>query len=87
MAETETIRLKCIYGNDVVVQNLTTNEKNKYTLVTFTDEVLNENKISNYTEIGRAIWAKHEGDEVEINLPRIGVQRYRILQISNTPKA
>lgn len=90
MAETTNIevpKLKCIYGNDVVVKNLTSNEVQKYTLVSFSDEVLNENKISNYTEIGRAIWAKHEGDEVEINLPRIGMQRYKILEICNTPKA
>jgi len=79
----EDVQLKCIYGNKVKIQNLRTNDVSEFTLVTFTDEVLNENKISNYTVIGRAIWAKHEGDEVEIALNGAKPDMYRIISIEN----
>lgn len=82
----ETPKLKCIYGNDVVLKNLRTDKETTYRLVTFNQEVLKENLISNYTEIGKAIWAKHEGDEVEIEITGKTTDRYRIVKIVNTPK-
>lgn len=64
MAEEKNIRLKCIYGNKVRLKNLRTGKLEEYTLVTFSEEKPGSGYISNYTELGRAIWAKHEGDEV-----------------------
>jgi|APSaa5957512535_1039671.scaffolds.fasta_scaffold112517_2 transcription elongation GreA/GreB family factor len=85
MAESQTdeIKLKCIYGNKVKLRNLRTNDESNYELVTYTKEALDENKISNYTEIGNAIWAKHEGDEVEIEITGVGKDFYRIESIEN----
>lgn len=77
-------KLKCIYGNTVELKNLSTGDISKYDLVTFTDEVLSQNKISNYTPLGRAIWAKHEGDEVTVEHPEGGIQQFKIEKISNT---
>jgi transcription elongation GreA/GreB family factor len=74
--------LKCIYGNKVKLKNLRTSEVSEYELVNYKDEKLKENKISNYTKIGRAIWAKHEGAEVEIETP-ISTDRYQIVSIEN----
>jgi transcription elongation GreA/GreB family factor len=51
--------------------------------VHYQSEKLEQNKISNYTSIGKAIWAKHEGTEVDIDFPN-GAQRVRILSIENT---
>lgn len=79
----EPIRLKCLYGNKVRLKNLDTGEISQYTLVTFSEERLSENVISNYTPIGRAIWAKHEGDEAEVEIPGKGIQRFRIISIEN----
>lgn len=76
-------RLKCIYGNKVKLKNLVTQEITEYTLVNYAVEKLHQNRISNYTKIGRAIWAKHEGDEVIIDLPGKGKQRFRIEAIEN----
>lgn len=86
MAEetTEQPALKCIYGNTVKLKNLRTGEENEYNLVTFQEEKLSQNHISNYTEIGKAIWAKHEGDEVDIEITGKGVDRYKITSIENT---
>lgn len=77
------IRLKCVYGNKVELLNLRTNETKNFELVTFSEEKLSEDKISNYTEIGRAIWAKHEGDEVNIEIKGAPTDRYRIVSIEN----
>lgn len=86
MAEEKTeapIRLKCIYGNKVKIQNMRTNETSDYTLVTYNEEKLKLGFISNYTEIGKAIWAKHEGDEVEISVSGKSKDKYKIVQIEN----
>lgn len=77
------IRLKCIYGNKVVLQNLRTLETLEYELVTFNQEKLNENKISNYTKVGKAIWAKEEGAIVELDIPGKGFDQYKILEIDH----
>jgi len=77
------IRLKCIYGNKVKIKNLRTGDTSEYTLVTMIEEKLSENVISNYTVIGNAIWAKHEGDEVEIDVQGVGKDRYKIISIQN----
>ena len=76
-------RLKCIYGNKVKLQNLVTNEMFQYTLVTYTEEKLAENKISNYTRVGRAIWTKEEGAIVKIDISGKGVQDYKIVEIDH----
>lgn len=81
--EVQEPKLKCIYGNVVKLKNLSTSEISEYTLVTFTKEQLDQNRISNYTVIGRAIWAKEEGDEVEIEVPGHGTHRYQIVSIEN----
>lgn len=84
MAEAaEEIQLKCIYGNKVVIKNLRTNDTRTFSLVTFNEEKLSENRISNYTEIGRAIWAKHEGDEVAIEITGEGKDTWKIMSIEN----
>lgn len=86
MAETETkevVKLKCIYGNVVKLKNLRTNELSTYTLVNFLEEKLDQNRISNYTYIGKAIWAKHASDIVEIEIPGRGKDRFEIVSIEN----
>ena len=77
------IRLKCIYGNIVTLLNLRTSESTDYELVNYQVEKLKENKISNYTPIGKAIWAKEEGAEIMIDLPGKGRDTYRIVKIVN----
>lgn len=77
------IRLKCIYGNKVRIKNLGTGIETDYMLVNFGVEKIDENQISNYTRVGKAIWAKHEGDEVEIEIPGQGKQKHRIIAIEN----
>lgn len=77
------VQLKCIYGNKVQLKNLSTGEITEYHLVTYSEERLKKNYISNYTPVGRAIWAKHEGDEVEIEGPGPGKNRYKIILIEN----
>lgn len=81
--EKDDIQLKCIYGNKVKLQNLRTLETSEFELVTFNQEKLKDNKISNYTKVGRAIWAKHEGDIVEIDMPGVGNDQYKIVAIDN----
>ena len=77
------VSLKCIYGNKVKLLNLRTNEPSEYELVNYQEEKLAQNKISNYTEIGKAVWAKEEGTEVIINMPDDGSDTYRIISIEN----
>jgi transcription elongation GreA/GreB family factor len=76
-------RLKCIYGNKVQLLNLRTNQTSEFELVHYNVEKLGENKISNYTPIGKAIWAKEEGAEVVIDVPNLGRDTYRIVHIQN----
>lgn len=83
MANEQDVKLKCIYGNVVKLRNLRTAVVSQYTLVTYVEEKLDEHRISNYTEVGNAIWAKHEGDEVEIEIPGRPTDRYRIESIEN----
>lgn len=81
--ESPEIRLKCIYGNKVKLKNLRTGDVSQYSLVNYQVENLRQNRISNYTEIGNAIWAKHEGDEVAIEIPGKPTDRYKIIEIEN----
>lgn len=77
------VRLKCIYGNKVKLLNTRTEEVIEYELVNYQQEKLTQNKISNYTSIGKAIWAKEEGAEVIIDVPGSGRDTYRIVHIAN----
>lgn len=77
------IQLKCIYGNKVKLQNLRTLETFEFELVNYNQEKLSENKISNYTKVGRAVWAKHEGDIVDIEMPGQGLDQYKIVEIDH----
>lgn len=77
------VRLKCIYGNKVKLLNLRTNETSEFELVNYQQEKLKEGKISNYTAVGKAIWAMEEGAEVAIAIPGVGRDIYRIVQIEN----
>lgn len=83
MADEQDVKLKCIYGNVVKLKNLRTGKVSQYALVNYVEEKLDQHRISNYTEVGRAIWAKHEGDEVEIEIPGRPTDRYRIESIEN----
>lgn len=84
MAESkEPVRLKCIYGNKVLLKNLRTGASTSYELVSYQEEKLPLNKISNYTAVGKAIWAKEEGADVVIDIPGTGRDSYRIEKIEN----
>lgn len=83
VAEKKDVRLKCIYGNKVTLLNLRTNETFNYELVHYQSEKLDDGKISNYTAVGKAIWAKEEGAEVMIEIPGFGRDLYRVTQIAN----
>ncbi|MBF0105726.1 MAG: GreA/GreB family elongation factor [Deltaproteobacteria bacterium] len=78
--EKKDTELRCIYGNKIKIKNLSTSEVSEYTLVTLTEEKPGENKISNYTEVGKAVWAKKEGDEVEIAYNH-KKQKFKIIEI------
>ena len=81
MSETvETPRLKAIYGNKVTLQNIRTGDIHEYSLVTFNQEKLDQNIISNYTKVGKAIWAKEEGAIVDIDMPT-GRDQFKITKI------
>lgn len=76
-------RLKCIYGNKVKLESLRTKETYQFELVTYTEEKLSDNKISNYTRVGKAIWAKEEGAVVPIDMFGKGCEDYKIIEIEN----
>lgn len=77
------VRLKCIYGNKIKLQNMKTQEIYAYELVTFSEEKLSENKISNYTRVGKAIWAKETNAVVQIDMFGQGQESYKIIEIDH----
>lgn len=81
--ENSDIRLKCIYGNKVKLQCLRTMETYQFELVTYTEEKLCDHKISNYTKVGRAIWAKEAGAVVKIDMFGKGTESYKIMEIDH----
>lgn len=80
---TSEAQLKCIYGNKVKLQSQRTMETYQFELVTFTEEKLADNKISNYTKVGKAIWAKEKGAMVNIDMFGKGVEAYKIVEIDH----
>ncbi len=81
--QTNEVRLKCIYGNKVKLQSQRTMETYQFELVTYTEEKLADHKISNYTKVGRAIWAKEEGAIVNIDMFGKGPEAYKIVEIDH----
>jgi len=77
------VRLKCIYGNKVKLQSQRTMETFQFELVTFTEEKLADHKISNYTKVGKAIWAKETGAIVSIDMFGKGLESYKIVEIDH----
>lgn len=65
----------------VEMTNLANNAKMTYTIVSESEANLREGKIAVTTPIAKGLLNKHEGDEVEIKIPR-GTIRLRIDKIS-----
>ncbi len=76
-------KLKCIYGNVIKIQNLRTMVTRSYLLVPPTKERFDQKHISNYTEIGQAVWAKEENDVVEIEISGKGKDKYKIISVES----
>ncbi len=56
-------------------------EKITYQIVGDLEANPSENKISSHSPIGKAIFNKKAGDEVEINLPK-GIVKYKVVKIN-----
>ncbi|HLD44302.1 MAG TPA: GreA/GreB family elongation factor [bacterium] len=84
MEQVKTNPLKCIYGNTVKLQNTKTRVVELYALVPPNQERLDKKHISNYTDVGQAIWGKMENDVVEIELPGKGKELFKILGVTST---
>ncbi|NLZ44411.1 MAG: transcription elongation factor GreA [Clostridia bacterium] len=68
-------------GSQVVLKDLESGEKVKYTIVGSAEADPAACKISNESPVGRALIGKKAGEEVEINVPA-GIMRYRIEKIN-----
>ena len=68
-------------GSQVVLKDLESGEKVKYTIVGSAEADPAAYKISNESPVGRALIGKKAGEEVEINVPA-GIMRYRIEKIN-----
>ena len=71
---------KIYIGAIVTLQDLDSNEKMKYMMVSPEEANYEENKISIFAPIGRALIGHKEGEKLEIKVPA-GTLRYKILKI------
>jgi transcription elongation factor GreA len=67
-------------GSTVKVLDLDENEEEDYTIVGAVEANPMEGKISNQSNVGKALMGKQVDDEVEIDVP-MGTLRYRILSV------
>jgi len=68
------------YGVSVKLRNKQTKKIDEFTVVGDGEADIDKNEISINSPIGRAIFEKKEGDEVEVKLP-IGIVKYKIEKI------
>lgn len=68
-------------GSTIEVNDLESNEKRKYLLVSFVESDPENNKISDESPMGRALLGKKTGEEIQVKTPQ-AIIRLRILKIS-----
>lgn len=68
-------------GSSVVVEDLGSGHKTKYTLVGATEASPLKKKISDLSPVGKALLNKTTNDEIEVATPG-GTQRYKVIAIS-----
>jgi len=73
-------RDKVVFGANVRIVNLETDEERTYQLVGPDESNIDENKISVFSPLGNALLGKNADDVVEVNAPR-GVIEYEILDV------
>ena len=76
----ERIDCKVHIGSNIVLCDLSTKEKMKYTLVDPREASIKNGKLSNASPVGKALLAHKEGDVVEISVP-MGKLRYLIEEV------
>lgn len=74
-------RDKAVFGSNVRVMNLETDEEQTFQLVGPDEADIDENKISVFSPLGNALLGKTADDVVEVNAPR-GIIEYEILGIT-----
>lgn len=72
---------KIVFGATVLLQDTTSEEKKRYTLVGQDESNLKENKISVHSPVGKALIGRKVGDLVEITTPATKFE-YEVLDIS-----
>ena len=73
-------RDKVVFGANVRIVNLETDEERTYQLVGPDESNIDENKISVFSPLGNALLGKNADDVVEVNAPR-GVSEYEIWDV------
>ncbi len=68
-------------GETVIVKRMSDGEKKKYTLVGESEADPTEYKISVESPIGRALFGRHKGDTVKVEMPN-GEEEFEILDIA-----
>ena len=74
-------RDKVVFGSNVRVVNLETDEEQTFQLVGPDESDVDEKKISVFSPLGNALLGKSADDVVEVNAPR-GIIEYEILDIT-----
>ena len=72
---------KVVFGTTVLLEDMQSGEKKKYTLVGQDESNLKENKISVLSPVGKALIGRKVGDQVEIVTPASRFE-YEVLNIS-----
>jgi len=67
-------------GSEVLVEDLDTHKKVKYTILDYVESEPDCGKISISSPIGKGIFGKKKGEVVEIRVPA-GILRFKILEI------
>jgi transcription elongation factor GreA len=70
-----------LIGATVEVQDIDTNEKESYTLVSETEADFADSRISVTSPVGKALLGHKKGDLVDISVPA-GILKYKILNIT-----
>lgn len=78
--EEDISKTKVALGGKVTLQDMQTNEKTEYLLVSSKEEDIFENKISTDSPVGAAIVGKKKGQIVNVTAPT-GILKYKIIKI------
>ena len=73
---------KVIFGVTVTIVNVDTDEEKQYQIVGDDEADIKQNRLSVSSPIARGLIGKHEGDEIEVEVPG-GVVEYEILKVEH----